>query len=417
VPGGDNLSGLLTLIFAVTCGGVVANLYYSQPLLAGIAAEFQVSAARAGLLVTVTQIGYALGLAFLVPLGDTLNRRRLTICLCAVTAVALLAAAWSPSYHLLGIALVLVGLSSCAVQILVPFAASLAPDTTRGQVVGTVMSGLLLGILLARTVSGLIAGLAGWRAVYIFACCAMAALIALLGKMLPPDPHRPHTPYVQLLRSTGRMALEDATLRERSLYGALAFAAFSVLWTGLTFVLSAPPYNFSASRIGLFGLAGAAGALSASGAGRLADKGRSRFATGLFGAAITASYGLIWLGGHSLAAMIAGVVLLDIGVQGLHITNQGVIYRGNPTARSRVTTVYLTSYFIGGALGSTLASASYGWGGWPAVSACGAAIGGLILLRWLTGKDSGGASPGRPEFQGPDEGNCPLLRENGDGGH
>lgn len=377
------MSGILTLVFAVTCGGVVANLYYSQPLLARIAAEFQVSPTKAGLLVTVTQIGYALGLAFLVPLGDALSRRHLTLFLCALTSVALLAAAWSPSYHLFGIALVTVGLSSCAVQVLVPFAASLAPDATRGRVVGTVMSGLLIGILLARTVSGFIAGFAGWRAVYVFAFCAMTALIVVLGKLLPPDPHRPHTPYLQLLRSTGRMALEDPVLRERSLYGALAFAAFSVLWTGLTFVLSAPPYSFSESRIGLFGLAGAAGAFSASGAGRLADSGRTCFATGLFGTAITVSYGLIWLGGHSLAAMIAGVILLDIGVQGLHITNQGVIYRCNADARSRVTTVYLTSYFIGGALGSTLASASYAWGGWPAVSACGAAIGGLIILRWL----------------------------------
>lgn len=377
------MNGVLTLVFAVTCGGVVANIYYAQPLLARIAAEFRISAAHAGLLVTAAQIGYASGLAFLVPLGDTLNRRRLTIWLCILTAISLLIAAWSPSYRLLGAASVLVGLSSCAVQVLVPFAASLAPDATRGRVVGTVMSGLLLGILLARTVSGLIAGVAGWRAVYLFAFCAMIVLIALLIKMLPADHGRPHTPYLQLLRSAGRMALEDPTLRERSLYGAFAFAAFSVLWTGLTFVLSAPPYCFSESRIGLFGLAGAAGAFAASGAGRLSDRGKTRFATGLFGAAITASYGLLWLGGHSLAAMIVGVILLDIGVQGLHITNQGVIYRGNHGARSRVTTIYLTSYFIGGALGSSLASAAYAWGGWPAVSACGAFMGGLILLRWV----------------------------------
>jgi predicted MFS family arabinose efflux permease len=377
------LSGILTLVFAVTCGGVVANIYYSQPILACIAVEFQVSTTKAGLLVTMTQIGYASGLAFLVPLGDALNRRRLIISLCTLTAVALLAAAWSPSYHLFSIALVIIGLSSCAVQVLVPYAASLAPDATRGRVVGTVMSGLLLGILLARTVSGLIAGLAGWRAVYVFAFCAMTVLIMLLVKMLPPDPPRPHTPYFQLLKSIGRMVLEDHVLRERSLYGALAFAAFSVLWTGLTFVLSAPPYNFSESRIGLFGLAGAAGALSASSAGRLSDSGRTLFATGFFGTTITVSFWLIWLGGHTLVAMIAGVILLDIGVQGLHITNQGVIYRGNANARSRATTVYLTSYFIGGALGSTLASTSYAWGGWPAVSACGSVIGGLILLRWL----------------------------------
>lgn len=387
------MTGILTLVFAVTCGGVVANLYYAQPLLARIAADFHVSTAHAGLLVTAAQVGYASGLAFLVPLGDTLNRRRLTIWLCVLTALSLLVAAWSPSFQLLGIASVLVGLSSCAVQVLVPFAASLAPNATRGRVVGTVMSGLLLGILLARTVSGFIAGAAGWRAVYVFAFCAMMVLIALLAKMLPADTERPHTPYLQLLRSTVRMALEDPMLRERSLYGALAFAAFSVLWTGLTFVLSAPPYCFNESRIGLFGLAGAAGAFSASGAGRLADKGKARFATGLFGAAITASYGLLWLGGHSLAAMVAGVVLLDVGVQGLHITNQGVIYRGSPGSRSRVTTVYLTSYFIGGALGSSLASAAYAWRGWPAVSAGGACLGGLILLRWVVPRHREQASP------------------------
>jgi predicted MFS family arabinose efflux permease len=374
---------MLTLLFAVTCGGVVANIYYCQPLLASIAAEFHMQTANAGMLVTTTQIGYALGLAFLVPLGDSLSRRRLTIGLCVLTSAALLAAACTPSYHLLCLVLVIVGLSSCAVQVLVPFAASLAPDNIRGRVVGTVMSGLLLGILLARTVSGLIAGVWGWRGVYVFAFCAMALLIAFLVKFLPVDPRRPRTPYLQLLTSAGRIALNDPVLRERSFYGALAFAAFSLFWTGLTFVLSAPPYSFSESKIGLFGLAGAAGAFAASGAGRLADRGSIRLATGLFGAAIFASYGLIWLGGHNLVAMIGGVLLLDIGVQGLHITNQSVIYSGNGEARSRITTVYLTSYFIGGAAGSLLASASYAWGGWAALSTCGAAIGGIVLLRWL----------------------------------
>ncbi|MBJ6724930.1 MFS transporter [Geomesophilobacter sediminis] len=377
------MSALLTLLFAVTCGGVVANIYYSQPLLAEIAAAFHLPTAQAGLLVTITQIGYASGLALLVPLGDALSRRRLTIGLCLLTSAALLAAAFSPSYYLLCVAMVCVGLSSCAVQVLVPFAASLAPDAIRGKVVGTVMSGLLLGILLARTVSGLIAGTFGWRAVYLFAFGAMTVLIALLVKFLPADPSRPRTPYLKLLSSAGRMALTDPVLRERSFYGALAFAAFSLFWTGLTFVLSAPPYSYSQSTIGLFGLAGAAGALAASGAGRLADSGGTRLATGLFGSAILASYGLIWLGGHSLAALIGGVLVLDVGVQGLHITNQSVVYRGNAEARSRITTVYLTSYFIGGAAGSLLASTCYAWGGWGAVSCCGAAIGAIILLRWL----------------------------------
>lgn len=378
------MTALLTLVFAVTCGGIVANLYYAQPLLASIGAAFHVTTARTGMLVTMTQIGYACGLAFLVPLGDALDRRRLIISLCACTAVALLLVALSPSYKVLAFAFVFVGLTSCAVQVLVPFAASLASDDIRGRVVGTVMSGLILGILLARTASGLIAEAAGWRMVYVFAFFGMVLQIACLAKLLPHDAHeRPHTPYAQLLRSTVQLAMEDRTLRERSVYGALGFAAFSLLWTGLTFVLSAPPYLFSESRIGLFGLAGAAGALAASGAGRLVDRGWAHAATGLFGAAIIVSYGLLWLGGHSLAALIGGVLLLDVGAQGLHITNQGVIYRGNSNARSRVTTVYLTSFFIGGASGATMASIGYAWGGWPAVSACGAGIGGLIVLCWI----------------------------------
>ncbi len=375
----------LTLLFAVACGAVVANLYYTQPLLDAIGAALRVPSATAGLLVTVTQVGYALGLALIVPLGDALNRRRLVVSLLALTVVALVVAASAPGFAAFAVGCALIGLTSCAAQVLVPFAASLAPDATRGRVVGTVMSGLLLGILLARTFSGLLASVAGWRAVYLAAAALMLVLLLVLARALPPDRRSGGLPYGALLRSTLALAREEPTLRLRSLMGLLIFAAFSVLWTALAFLLSRPPYSYGEGVIGAFGLIGAAGALAAGFAGRWADHGHARRSTTAFGALILVSFGLIWWGGHALAALIAGIVLLDLGVQGLHITNQSEVYRLRPEARSRVTTVYLTSYFVGGALGSGAASLAWARGGWTGVSAAGALFAALVLLVWGLG--------------------------------
>ncbi|MEA1653191.1 MFS transporter [Nitrospirillum sp. BR 11164] len=373
----------LTLLFAVTCGAVVANIYYVQPLLADIAASFQVGMGSAGMLVTVTQVGYALGLLLVVPLGDTHNRKRLILTLLALCIALLLAAAASPGFLAFAAASLGVGVLSCAAQVAVPFAASLAPDHSRGRTVGTVMSGLILGILLARTIAGAIAHYAGWRAVYLAAAVVMTVLGALLARALPADPARPSIPYGRLMASVLHLARTDAVLRWRSLMGALGFAGFSVLWTGLTFVLSDAPYHFDQATIGLFGLAGLAGALAASRAGRLADKGHAHAATGLFAAACLAAWGLMALTHWSLIALTAGIVLLDIGVQGLQITNQSVIYAGNHGARGRVTTVYLTTYFVGGACGSAVASLAWDLGGWPAVSATGGAVALALLGCWL----------------------------------
>jgi predicted MFS family arabinose efflux permease len=377
----------LVFLFALACGVVVANLYYAQPLLDVIAREFAVGTATAGLLVTLTQLGYAAGLLFIVPLGDRLDRRRLIVTVLGCTTVALLAAMVAPSIAALALAGVVIGLTSVVAQVLVPFAATLAGDKERGQVVGQVMSGLLLGILLARVFAGAIGQLVGWRAVYGIAAALMVALLALLWRALPtvaPTAAARQGSYGGLLRSVIVLIREEPTLRRRMAYGALVFASFSVLWTSLAFLLARPPYGYGQATIGAFGLFGAAGALCASFAGRLADRGLTRPATGGFLLTILASFGLLALGGQHLVPLIIGIVIIDLGAQGVQVSNQSVIYRLRPEARSRLNTAYMTSYFIGGAVGSATAATAFARGGWPIVCLVGAGYIVIALGLWLT---------------------------------
>lgn len=378
------LPGRLVLLFAVACGLVAANLYYAQPVLDAIAQSFHASAATAALVVTLSQVGYAVGLLFVVPLGDLLDRRRLVVGVLIGTAVALAAAAFAPSIGLLaGIALA-IGVTSVVAQVLVPFAASLAGDAERGRVVGTVMSGLLVGILLARTVSGLIGQIAGWRTVYEVAALLMLGLIVVLWRELPREPRQQVSlAYGGLLRSVGRLVLEEPVLRRRSAYGALVFACFSVFWTSIAFLLSRPPFNYNEAIIGLFGLVGVTGALCASIAGRLADRGWTLLATLTFVLATLLSFVLLAWGGQHVLPLVAGVVLLDLGVQGTHITNQSEIYRLQPAARSRLTTAYMTTYFLGGALGSATSAYVFGKVGWWGVCVLGSAYAAAALALWV----------------------------------
>jgi predicted MFS family arabinose efflux permease len=247
------------------------------------------------------------------------------------------------------------------------------------------MSGLLLGILLARTFSGLVGQVSSWRAVYWLAAALMLLLVVVLRRELPrEDPHRAALSYGSLLRSVGRIALEEPLLRRRAFYGAMVFAAFSVFWTVAAFLLSRPPYNYNQAVIGLFGLAGVAGALCASVAGRLSDRGLSRIATGVFLLCALLSFILLGIGGHMLIPLILGVVVLDLGVQGTHITNQSEIYRLRPEARSRLTTVYMVAYFVGGSAGSATAAIVYARSGWTGVCLLGATFIALALAFWLT---------------------------------
>lgn len=375
------MSQRLVLIFAVATGIVVANLYYAQPLLDTIAREFHTTSGAVGLIVTLTQIGYALGLLFIVPLGDLLERRRLVVTVLVGTTLALAGSALAPT---IGVLAGLVGVTSVVAQVLIPFAASLAPEAERGRVVGTVMSGLLVGVLLARTFAGLIAQAAGWRAVYWIAAALMLAMIAALWHELP-QVGRPAAgmKYGRLLESVWGLVRTEPVLRRRSVYGALAFASFSVLWTSIAFLLARPPYGYGQAVIGLFGLLGVAGALCASVAGRLADRGWARYSTGAFVVLSLAAFGLLALGGARLLPLVAGIVLLDLGVQGTQITNQSEIYRLRPEARSRITTAYMVSYFIGGAVGSFASAVAYGAAGWAGVCLLGAAFAAANVTLWV----------------------------------
>ncbi len=371
------------LLFALAAGVLVASLYYVQPLTSLLALSFRVSATRAGYLVTATQIGYVLGIVFLVPLSDVLNRRQLLSYMLLGKIAALLLAAGSQSFAVFALASVLMGITSSALMVVTAMIASYAPDHSRGRLVGSVMTGLLLGILLARTVAGVIAQLSGgWRPVYLLAALAVAALLLMLRAILPDEAPRGRLRYARLLASLADIIRAEPLLRQRALFSGLGLGTFSVFWTGLTFLLSGAPYHYTEMQIGLFGLVGAAGALAANGAGRLADRGHAARLTWLLIAAALLSWLCIAFGAQSLTALIAGVLLLDIGVMGLQVTHQSVIYKLAPHARARVTTVFIAGGFIGAATGSGLASAGFAAGGWPLLCAIGAAMPLLMLLVW-----------------------------------
>ncbi|EFO1434791.1 MFS transporter [Escherichia coli] len=381
------LSPALIVLMSIATGLAVASNYYAQPLLDTIARNFSLSASSAGFIVTAAQLGYAAGLLFLVPLGDMFERRRLIVSMTLLAACGMLITASSQSLAMMILGTALTGLFSVVAQILVPLAATLASPDKRGKVVGTIMSGLLLGILLARTVAGLLANLGGWRTVFWVASVLMALMALALWRGLPQMKSETHLNYPQLLGSVFSMFISDKILRTRALLGCLTFANFSILWTSMAFLLAAPPFNYSDGVIGLFGLAGAAGALGARPAGGFADKGKSHHTTTFGLLLLLLSWLAIWFGHTSVLALIIGILVLDLTVQGVHITNQTVIYRIHPDARNRLTAGYMTSYFIGGAAGSLISASASAWqhGGWAGVCLAGATIALVNLLVWWRG--------------------------------
>jgi predicted MFS family arabinose efflux permease len=392
-------SALVVLLAAATGLGV-ANLYYAQPLLPSIAGDLGLPGATAGLIVTVSQLGYAAGLILLLPLGDLLERRRLVCVLGLGEAIALLLIGSAPTGGVLLPAAVLVGALAVQAQVLVSIAASLASDEERGRVVGGVMSGLLLGILLARTVAGYVAELGTWRLVYFVAAATMLVQALILWRALPRSrADAGERSYGALLRSIPAIVREQPVLRLRAAYGALGMGAFSVLWTSIAFLLAQPPYGYGTGTIGLFGLVGAAGALTASVTGRLADRGHVAATTAVASLLLALSWIPLALGADSLAWLLVGIVVIDMGVQALHIANQSEIFRLAPEARSRINSAYMTSYFAGGALGSASSAAAWAAGGWGAVSAVGAAFGVGAVVVWALSRARAARSPqplGRP---------------------
>jgi len=381
----QGLSPALIALMSVATGLAVASNYYAQPLLDTIARAFSLSANQAGFIVTAAQLGYAAGLLLLVPLGDMFERRRLIVVMTLLAAGGLLITASSQSLGMMILGTALTGLFSVVAQILVPLAATLATPETRGKVVGTIMSGLLLGILLARTVSGLLASLGGWRTVFWVASGLMVVMAFALWRGLPKMKSETHLNYPQLLGSVFSLFTRNPLLRTRALLGCLTFANFSILWTSMAFLLAAPPFNFSDGTIGLFGLAGAAGALGARPVGGLVDKGKAHHTTTWGLVLLLLSWIALAAGQYSVLALIVGILVLDLMVQGVHITNQSVIYRVQPDARNRLTAGYMTSYFIGGAAGSLISASAYQHAGWNGVCIAGAVVALLNLVVWWRG--------------------------------
>jgi predicted MFS family arabinose efflux permease len=356
----------------VGCAISVANIYYNQPLLTLIARSFP--SRGVAYLPMYTQIGVGIGMFVFVPLGDMFERRRLIVSVSLASAAAAALTALAPNLAMLSAASFLLGVMSVIPHLILPFAAQLTDEAQRGKVVGTVLSGLLLGILLARTASGMVGAVAGWRAVYWMAAGLILLLAVAMQRALPESKPAERLRYTELLRSLVTLVREQPLLREASLIGAMLFGAFSVFWAMLVFVLSSPPYHYGARMAGLFGLIGAAGAAAAPIAGRFADRKGVRFTIGLGILTTALSWVVFFAFGHHLWGLILGVTLLDMGVQAGHVSNQTRIYSLVPSARSRLNTVYMVSYFAGGAAGSALSAWAWSLWGWPGICAAGMAL-------------------------------------------
>ncbi|MBO0144530.1 MFS transporter [Agrobacterium sp. Ap1] len=377
------LSRDTTMIFAVAAGVSVANIYYAQPLLDVIAQDVRIAPSDIGLVVTLTQVGYALGLIFFVPLGDLIDRRRLILGQGVLSVIALIVVGTSNTGPILLAGLAAMGLLAVMVQVLVAFAASLSVPAQRGRTVGIVTSGVVVGILAARLVAGFLADLGGWRAVYLTSAMLTAGMVVLLMRVLPkqPSPNNRNS-YVETVRSTAVLFLRDRILLVRGLLASLIFASFSAFWTALALPLSAPPVSYSLTQIGMLGLLGIAGALAAAGAGKLADRGLGQWTTGSSLVLLLASWALIAMMPISLLFLFAGIVLLDLAVQAIHVTNQSIILARYPDASSRLIGGYMVFYSIGSAIGAISSTVAYAYGGWSGVSMIGAGFCAIALSQW-----------------------------------
>ncbi|MCZ7863000.1 MFS transporter [Agrobacterium salinitolerans] len=385
-----SISPALTFLLATACGLIAANLYYGQPLAGIIGAELGLSAGATGLIVTLTQIGYGIGLLFVVPLGDLIENRKLVVSSVSMAVLSLAAAAFAPHAAPFLIAAFLVGVSSVAVQVIVPYAAHMAPHAIRGRVVGNVMSGLMAGIMLARPVSSLLSEVVSWRGVFLTSAAVMALLAVVLFRLLPARMPDARLSYGALMASMGRLALHTPILRRRAIYHAFLFAAFSLFWTTTPLYLSGPHFNLSQGEIALFALAGAAGTVAAPIAGRMADRGWTRAATFFALVAVALSFAVTHLapeGSHlALAILVVAAIVLDFGVTTNLVLGQRAIFTLGAEFRSRLNGIYMATFFMGGAIGSAVGGWAYAVGEWQAASWIGFALPVAALLYFLTEK-------------------------------
>ena len=382
------MPGWLAVLLAVACGVVVANLYYSQPLAGPISASLGMAPGAAGLIVTLTQLGYGAGLLLVVPLADLVENRRLVVLLLLGCAVALLAAAAARSPAPFLLASLGIGVGSVAVQVLVPYASHMVPEARRGRVVGNLMSGLMLGIMLARPVSSLLAQLMSWHAVFVLSAAATLLVAGVLRLKLPVRLPAPGLRYGALLLSMVRLLRDTPVLRRRALYQACLFGAFSLFWTTVPLLLAGPVFGLSQGGIALFALAGAAGAVATPIAGRMADRGWTRVGTPLAMAAVGGAFLLTHLGTPGSTAalgwLVAAAVLLDFGVAANLTLGQRALFVLGAAQRGRLNGLFMATFFVAGAAGSAVGGWAYARGGWGLTSAIGVALAAAGLAYLVT---------------------------------
>ncbi|WP_230688802.1 MFS transporter [Micromonospora sp. WMMC415] len=382
----EAMSCRLTFLFAVAAGAAIGNLYWAQPLLGFIAGDLRAATATAGWLVTATQVGYAVGVLLLVPLGDVLDRRRFVPVMLLTSAAALLLCALAPSIGVLLLALGVLGVTTISGQLLTPRAGDLAGDAHRGRIVGAVGSGTLTGILASRTISGFVAGAAGWRTVFALAAVVAVLLAVLLYREIPPLAPRTRMPYPQLIASVGEVVMRERAARWTLALAATGFAVFSLFWTALTFLLSGPPFRYPVAVIGMFGLAGLAGVLSGLHGGRLHDRGWSLPATGAAWVVALGAFVVAAFAGRSVVLIIIAIVMIDVALQTQALLNRARLFALSHEARSRLNTALATGNFIGAAIGSAAATTLWSAGGWTAVTITGTALCCLGLTVWALGR-------------------------------
>jgi len=362
------------VIMAICTGLIVANIYYNQPLLVLISKSFAIDPAKGGRIAFLTQAGYALGLLFFVPLGDKVERRGQIVWMAAFAVAALVLAALSPNLLCLEIASVLIGATSVIPQLILPLAAHLSDPSRTGKVIGSIMSGLLIGILLSRTLSGFIGAWLGWRGMFWVAAVISLLLLVMMRITFPVSRPGFTGSYASLMRSLLTLVKEQPLLREAAAINALAFATFGLFWTTMVLHLSGAPFHYNSDLIGLFGLAAAAGALAAPLVGGSADKRNPRIAIGYGLCLLLLSFVLLYVWADTVIGMIAGIVLLDLAMQGIHVSNQSRVYALIPAARNRLNTVYMTVSFIGTSLGSAVGLFAWEKGAWTGVCLTGALL-------------------------------------------
>ena len=375
----------MVFVFACACGIVVANLYYAQPLIGIIAPDIGLSESVASLIVTLTQIGYCVGLILLVPLGDLVENRKLVLFTICGAILALCIAMLAPTASWFLLASLLIGIGSVAVQMLIPIAAHISPEERRGRTVGNIMSGLLLGIMLSRPLSSLIANSFGWRSVFGMSAVLLIILTIILWALLPVRKPASHHHYFSLIQSLWSLLRDTPILRRRALYQAALFASFTLFWTIIPILLASPLYNLSQQGIALFALAGALGVIAAPIAGRIADRGHTKPATALSLIAVALAFLLSQLGSSgSLMALVFAGILLDLGVQCNVVLGQRTIYLLGADIRSRLNALYMAIFFAGGAIGSGIASIAYVYGGWSLVAWIGFSFPVIALIFFFT---------------------------------